>query len=381
MKLFEHEAKDIFRAFNMPTPSGGVARTPKEAKERAAEVGKPVVVKAMVLAGKRGKAGGVKFADSPQDAEICAEEILKMRINDLPVEAVLIEEKLDIEQEIYAGITIDRNERKYVVIGSASGGMSIEELAEESPEKIIKMHVDPSLGFQSFEARQMAIDMGFRGKHISQLGSFFLKLWNIVEAYDVELTEINPLILTRDGRFFAADARLNIDDNSLFRHKEIIDKLKREPIEQNERERLATENDMAYVELEGNIACICNGAGLTMATLDAVSLYGGKSSTFLDLGGGADAERVEKGIEIALMYPKVKAILVNIMGGITRCDEVAKGIVAARNDGDITTPMVIRMVGTNEEEGQEILKKAGIPFLKTMEEAASKVVELAKEAV
>ncbi|MFW9974385.1 MAG: ADP-forming succinate--CoA ligase subunit beta [Candidatus Thorarchaeota archaeon] len=381
MKLFEHEAKDIFRAFNMPTPSGGVARTPKEAKERAAEVGKPVVVKAMVLAGKRGKAGGVKFADSPQDAEICAEEILKMRINDLPVEAVLVEEKLDIEQEIYAGITIDRNERKYVVIGSASGGMSIEELAEESPEKIIKMHVDPSLGFQSFEARQMAIDMGFRGKHISQLGSFFLKLWNIVEAYDVELTEINPLILTRDGRFFAADARLNIDDNSLFRHKETIDKLKREPIEQNEREKLATENDMAYVELEGNIACICNGAGLTMATLDAVSLYGGKASTFLDLGGGADAERVEKGIEIALMYPKVKAILVNIMGGITRCDEVAKGIVAARNDGDITTPMVIRMVGTNEEEGQEILKKAGIPFLKTMEEAASKVVELAKEAV
>ncbi|MFW9809785.1 MAG: ADP-forming succinate--CoA ligase subunit beta [Candidatus Thorarchaeota archaeon] len=381
MKLFEHEAKDIFRNFKLPTPPGGVAETPKDAKERAAEVGKPVVVKAMVLAGKRGKAGGVKFADTPEEAEKCAEEILKMRINDLPVEAVLIEEKLDIEQEIYAGITIDRNERKYVVIGSAAGGMSIEELAEESPEKIIKMHVDPSLGFQPYEARQMAIDMGFRGKQINQLGSFFLKLWQIVEAFDVELTEINPLILTKDGRFFAADARLNIDDNSLYRHKEIIEKLKREPIEQNERERLATENDMAYVELDGNIACICNGAGLTMATLDAVSLYGGKASTFLDLGGGADAERVEKGIEIALMYPNVKAILVNIMGGITRCDEVAKGIVSAKNDGDITTPMVIRMVGTNEEEGQEILKTAGIPFLKTMEEAASKVVELAKEAI
>lgn len=381
MKLFEHEAKDIFRVFKMPTPPGGVAMTPKEAKERAVEIGRPVVVKAMVLAGKRGKAGGVKFADTPQEAEKFAEEILKMRINDLPVEAVLIEEKLDIEQEIYAGITIDRNERKYVVIGSAAGGMSIEELAEESPEKIIKMHVDPSLGFQPFEARQMAIDMGFRGKQISQLGNFFLKLWQIVEAYDVELTEINPLILTKDGRFFAADARLNIDDNSLYRHKEIIEKLKREPIEQTERERLATENDMAYVELNGNIACICNGAGLTMATLDAVSLYGGEASTFLDLGGGADAERVEKGIEIALMYPKVKAILVNIMGGITRCDEVAKGIVSAKNDGDITTPMVIRMVGTNEEEGQELLKTAGIPFLKTMEEAASKVVELAKEAI
>jgi succinyl-CoA synthetase beta subunit len=379
MKLFEHEAKDIFRAFKMPTPPGGVAMTPKEAKERATDVGKPVVVKAMVLAGKRGKAGGVKFADTPQEAERYAEEILKMRINDLPVEAVLIEEKLDIEQEIYAGITIDRNERKYVVIGSAAGGMSIEELAEESPEKIIMMHVDPNLGFQAFEARQMAIAMGFKGKQINQLGSFFLKLWKIVEAYDVELTEINPLILTKDGRFFAADARLNIDDNSLYRHTTIIEKLKREPVDQNERERLATENDMAYVELDGNIACICNGAGLTMATLDAISLYGGEASTFLDLGGGADAERVEKGIEIALMYPRVKAILVNIMGGITRCDDVARGILAARNDRDITAPMVIRMVGTNEEEGQEILNKAGIPFLKTMEDAASKVVDLVKE--
>jgi succinyl-CoA synthetase beta subunit len=379
MKLFENEAKDIFRLFKMTTPPGGFAKTPAEAKKRAEEVGKPVVVKALVLSGKRGKAGGVKFANTPEEAEKFAEEILAMRINDLPVEAVLVEEMLDIQQEIYAGITIDRNERKYVVIGSAAGGMSIEELAEESPEKIVKMHVDPSLGFQAYEAREMAIAMGFKGKQINQLGSFFLKLWNIVDAFDVELTEINPLILTKDGRFLAADARLNIDDNSLFRHKDIIEKLKRAPEEQNERERLATENDMAYVELDGDIACICNGAGLTMATLDAVSIYGGKASTFLDLGGGADAERVERGIEIAMMYDKVKAILVNIMGGITRCDEVAKGILSARADGDIKVPLVIRMVGTNEEEGQEMLNKAGIPFLKTMEDAASKVVELAKE--
>jgi succinyl-CoA synthetase beta subunit len=241
------------------------------------------------------------------------------------------------------------------------------------------MHVDPSLGFQAYEAREMAIAMGFKGKHINQLGSFFLKLWNIVDALDVELTEINPLILAKDGRFLAADARLNIDDNSLFRHKDIIEKIKRAPLEQNERERLATENDMAYVELDGNIACICNGAGLTMATLDAVSVYGGKASTFLDLGGGADAERVERGIEIAMMYSNVKAILVNIMGGITRCDEVAKGIISARKDGDIKVPLVIRMVGTNEAEGQEMLNKVGIPFLKTMEDAASKVVDLVRE--
>ncbi len=380
MKLLEHEAKDIFRAFNMPTPPGGVAKTPEEAMNLAAKVGKPVVIKAQVLSGKRGKAGGVKFADTPEQAKEVAKHILGLKINNLPVEAVLVEEKLDIQQEIYAGITIDRNRREYVVIGSGAGGMSIEELAEKSPEKIVKLHVDPSIGFMPYNARAMATKMGFRGKQINKLGSFFLKLWNIVEAHDVELTEINPLILTKDGRFLAADARLNVDDNALFRHKQMMESLKRDPVEQNEREKLATENDMAYVELDGNIACICNGAGLTMATLDTVLLYGGSASTFLDLGGGADAERVEKGIEIALMYPKVKAILINIMGGITRCDEVAKGILAARDDGDITVPMVVRMVGTNEEEGQEILNKAGIPFLKTMEEAASKVVNLAKEA-
>ena len=378
MKLFEHEAKDIFRAFGMPTPPGGVAYTPEEAKKVAGEVGKPVVVKAQALTGKRGKAGGVKFADTPEEAEALAKEILALRINDLPVESVLVEEKLEIQQEIYVGITVDRNERKYVVIGSAAGGMSIEELAEESPEKIIKKHIDPVFGLQGYEARNMAIAMGFKGKQINQLASFFLKLWNIVEKHDVELTEINPLILTADGRFLAADARLNVDDNALYRHKNLIEGIKREPAEQNERERMATAEGMAYVELDGNIACICNGAGLTMATLDAVSLYGGEASTFLDLGGGANAERVEKGIEIAMKYDKVKAILVNIMGGITRCDEVANGIISAKQDGDITAPLVIRMVGTNEEEGQKILSDAGIPFLKTMEEAAQKVVALAK---
>ncbi len=379
MKLFEHEAKDIFRSFQMPTPLGGVARTPEEAKKRAAEVGKPVVVKAQVLAGKRGKAGGVKFADTPDEAKKIAKEILSMRINDLPVEAVLVEEKLEIQQEIYAGITVDRNERKYVVIGSAAGGMSIEELAEESPEKIIKKHVDPDIGLRPFEAREMAIEMGFGGKDINKLAGFFLRLWKIVKTHDIELTEINPLILTKDGSFLAADARLNIDDNALFRHKRLVEELQREPAEQNERERMATQEGMAYVELDGNIACICNGAGLTMATLDSVSLYGGKASTFLDLGGGADAERVERGIGIAMKYDRVEAILVNIMGGITRCDDVANGIVSARSDGDITVPLVIRMVGTNEKEGQEILAKAGIPFMKTMEEAAQKVVSLVEE--
>jgi succinyl-CoA synthetase beta subunit len=378
MKLFEHEAKDIFRAFGMPTPSGGVAYTSAEAKKIASEVGKPIAVKAQVLTGKRGKAGGVKFADTPDEAARIADEILSMSINDLPVNAVIVEEKLDIQQEIYAGITIDRNERKYVVIGSAAGGMSIEELAEESPEKIVKLHVDPFLGLNPYEAREMALAMGFKGKQVHGLAAFFLTLWKIVQEYDVELTEINPLILTKDGRFLAADARLNVDDNALYRHKKLIENIQREPVQQNEREKLATENNMAYVELDGNIACICNGAGLTMATLDAVFLHGGKASTFLDLGGGANAERVEKGIEVALMDSKVKAILVNIMAGITRCDEVARGILAAREEKGIDVPMVIRMVGTNEEEGQRLLEEAGIPFLKTMEEAASKVVELVK---
>ncbi|NWF94950.1 MAG: ADP-forming succinate--CoA ligase subunit beta [Candidatus Thorarchaeota archaeon] len=379
MKLFEHEAKDVFRTFNIPMPPGGLARTPAEASEVAKRVGKPVVVKAQVLAGKRGKAGGVKFANTPEEAGSVAKEILAMRISDLPVESVLVEEKLDIAQEIYAGITIDRNERKYVVIGSAAGGMSIEELAVESPEKIIKAHVDPFLGFGGYEARNMAIAMGFRGKLINQVADMFLRLWSVVEAYDVELTEINPLILTKDGRLLAADARLNIDDSALYRHKKTVEELNRQPVEQNERERAASEHGMAYVELDGDVACICNGAGLTMATLDAVALQGGRASTFLDLGGGSDAERVEKGIDIALMYPKVKAILVNIMGGITRCDDVARGIVAARERKGIRVPMVIRMVGTNEAEGQRILRDAGIPFLNTMEEAAAKVVEIVRE--
>ncbi|NHI83898.1 MAG: ADP-forming succinate--CoA ligase subunit beta [Candidatus Thorarchaeota archaeon] len=378
MKLFEHEAKEIFRTFGMPLPLGGVAYTPEEARTRAIEVGKPVAVKAQALTGKRGKAGGVRFANTPEEAEALAKDILAMRINDLPVKSILVEEKLSIQQEIYAGITVDRNERKYVVIGSAAGGMSIEELAETSPGKIIKRHVDPLGDLQAYEAREIAIDMGFKGKQINSLAGLFLKLWSIVEEYDVELTEINPLILTTDGRFLAADARLNIDDNALFRHKKLIENMKRDTVEQNEREKLATAEGMAYVELDGDIACICNGAGLTMATLDAVSIYGGKASTFLDLGGGADAERVEKGVEIAMKYDKVKAILVNIMGGITRCDDVANGIVSAKQDGDITVPLVIRMVGTNEEEGQRILNEAGIPFLQTMEEAAQKVVTLAE---
>jgi succinyl-CoA synthetase beta subunit len=311
---------------------------------------------------------------------VAARQILGMKISDLPVETVLVEEKLDIQQEIYIGITVDRNERKYVIIGSAAGGMSIEELAVQSPEKIVKMYVDPMLGFQSYEAQEMAVAMGFPSKMVRSVTGFILGLWNVADAYDAELTEINPLILTKDGRLLAADARLNIDDSALYRHKKLIEGIKRKPAEQNERERLAAENDMAYVELDGNIACICNGAGLTMATLDAVALHGGNASTFLDLGGGADAERVKKGIEIALMYSNVRAILVNIMGGITRCDEVAKGVVAARQEKGVDVPMVIRMVGTNEKQGQDILSSAGIPFLKTMEEAAERVVRLTKEA-
>jgi succinyl-CoA synthetase beta subunit len=215
---------------------------------------------------------------------------------------------------------------------------------------------------------------------VRSVAGFILGLWNVADAYDAELIEINPLILTKDGRLLAADARLNIDDSALYRHKKLLDGIKRKPAVQNDRERLAAEHDMAYVELDGDIACICNGAGLTMATLDAVALHGGRASTFLDLGGGADAERVKKGIEIVLMYPKVKAILVNIMGGITRCDEVAKGVVGARQEKGLKVPMVIRMVGTNEKQGQEILNAAGIPFLKTMEEAAERVVQLTKEA-
>ncbi len=378
MKLFEYEAKQIFSQNGLPIPKGIVAKTPDEAEEAARAIGGPVVVKSQVLVGGRGKSGGIKFADTPEEAKKIAEQLLKMKIKGLPVEAVLIEQKLDVADEIYAGITVDRARRKYVAITSAEGGVNIEEVAATAPEKIIKREIPPEWGLLPYISREMAKAIGLKGKQINALSNFLSTLWKIADNYDAELIEINPLIITKDNKFYAADARLLIDDNSLFRHKSFEERLEKGTTELNERELEALEHDMSYVELDGDVGIIGNGAGLVMATLDAVSMYGGKPANFLDVGGGAEADRMEVAIRIVLSNPNTKVLFINILGGITKCDEMAKGILAARDRVGIKKPMVIRLVGTNEEEGQKILKEAGIEVLTTLDDAAMKAVELAK---
>ncbi len=381
MKLYEYQAKNIFKEYRIPVPEGQIAETPEKAVEIAKNIGKPVAVKAQVLVGGRGKAGGIKFADIPEQVAEVASQLLGSKIKGIEVKRVLVEEKLEIECELYLGITVDRSARRYVAIASSRGGVDIEEVAREHPEAIIKHYIDPLLGFQSFEAREIVKRMGLKGRDLILTADILSKLWKIVEKYDAELVEINPLIKTRHGEIVAADARLIIDDNALFRHPEFKKTMKLEEGEMNERELKAKEKGLAYVELEGDIGIIGNGAGLVMATLDMVSLYGGKPANFLDVGGGADPERMEAALEIVLSNPRVKVVFINILGGITRCDWMAKGIIEAREKIKTEVPLVVRMVGTLEEEGKKILQEAGIDVLDSMEEAAKRVVEISKQLV
>ncbi|MFX1342875.1 MAG: ADP-forming succinate--CoA ligase subunit beta [Promethearchaeota archaeon] len=379
MRLFEYEAKEAFRQAGIPLPPSGIATTPDEAAKVAKELACPVVIKAQVLAGGRGKAGGIKFASTPAEAKTKAAEILKMTIHGDPVQRVLVEKRLDIQQEIYVGITIDRGRRQPVVICSAMGGVDIEQVAEEHPDKITRFWTDPVLGLRDFEARQIAKNAGLGGHAMLQVAGFLLRLWQVFIKNDAELTEINPLIVTADGTFIAADARLNVDDNSLFRHKALAERVSKGISEQTELERRAQEHGMTYVELQGNIGIIGNGAGLVMATMDAVKYYGGSPANFLDVGGGATADRMLNALEIVISHPDVEAVFINILGGITRCDEMARGIVNALKTLPRQVPIVIRMIGTREKEGAEILEAANIPFLNSMDAAAKRVVQHAEE--
>jgi succinyl-CoA synthetase beta subunit len=379
MRLFEYEAKEAFRQAGIPLPPSGIATTPEEAAKIAKELACPVVIKAQILAGGRGKAGGIKFAKTPAETKTKSAEILKMTIHGHPVQRVLIEKQLDIQQEIYVGITIDRGRRRPVAICSAMGGVDIEQVAEEHPEKIARFWTDPVLGLREFEARQIAKDAGFEGRAMLQIAGFLLRLWQVFIKNDAELTEINPLIVTTDGTFIAADARLNVDDNSLFRHKALAERVSKGISEQTELEQRAQEFGMTYVGLQGNIGIIGNGAGLVMATMDAVKYYGGSPANFLDVGGGATHDRMRNALEIVISHPDVEAVFINILGGITRCDEMARGIVDAQKTLPRQVPIVIRMIGTREKEGAEILEAANIPFLNSMDAAAKRVVEHAKE--
>ncbi len=379
MKLFEYEAKNILANYGITTPQGGLATNKNQAREIAEKLKPPLAIKAQVLVAGRGKAGGILFANSVEETAETSEKLLNMQIKGIPVRSVWIEEKIQIKRELYFGITTDRFSQSYVAIASAIGGMEIEEIAAKTPEKVIKFLINPQYGLRPFHTRQIAARMGYTGSQISDLGKTLEKLYHVGMDYDAELIEMNPLVETTDGKFAAADARIVIDDNALFRHQEYKKRLLEGNGELTPQELEAVKNDLAYVKLDGDIGVIGNGAGLVMATLDTVQYYGGKPANFLDVGGGAPAEKTATALRIVLSDPNVKALFINILGGITRCDEVARGILEAKEKVGVTKPMVIRLVGTNEQEGKRILTNAGIFVLESMEEAAQRVVEVSKQ--
>jgi len=376
MKLLEYEAKEILAKYGVPTPKGGLATNATEARKIAQTLKPPVVVKAQVPVAGRGKAGGILFAESAEEVEKVAEKLLHTQIKGIPVRSVWIEEKVNAEMELYFGMTVDRLNKTYVVIGSTEGGMEIEEVAQKTPEKVLRFPVNPLYGFRPYHARQMAKRMGYSGSKLSTLANIFYGLYRAGIDYDAELIEMNPLVETSEGNFVAVDARIIVDDNALFRHPEYRER----PLEGefSPQEIEAAKNDLAYVKLDGDIGVIGNGAGLVMATLDAIQLYGGKPANFLDVGGGAPSDKIMAALRIVLSDPNVKALFVNILGGITRCDEVARGVLQAKEKLGINKPMVIRLVGTNEEEGRRILAEVGIQVLDSMEEAARQVVEIVR---
>jgi succinyl-CoA synthetase beta subunit len=378
MKIHEYQAKEIFAQYGVPVPAGRVARNADEAQQIAAEIGQPVVVKAQVHVGGRGKAGGIKVAQTPAEAKSAAEAILGMDIKGLTVEQVLVEEAADIQEEYYIGITTDRAARRNIVMVSKEGGIEIEEVAATAPEKIARLHLDPALGLLDFQIRQLAYDAKLPKAAMKGVGPFLKALYKVYIDYDCSLAEINPLVLTGDGKLIAADAKINIDDNALFRHPDLAQY--QEAQEDDEIEAEAHRRGLTYVRLDGDIGIIGNGAGLVMTTLDVVQREGGQPANFLDIGGGAKAEVVRQAIDTVLLDPNVKGIFFNIFGGITRGDEVAKGMLTAMDTMDIKVPIVVRLTGTRAEEGLKLLEGSKLTPAATMQEGAQKIVALVKSA-
>ena len=385
MKIHEYQGKALLKEYGVPVPRGIVVRTPDEAEAAAKELGTDVVVvKAQIHAGGRGKGGGVKIAKSPTEAKQIASEILGMQLithqtgpEGREVKTLLIEEGLPIDREFYLGITLDRVTGRNVFMASSAGGMDIEKVAEETPELILKETIDPSVGLRGFQARKLAFGLGIPNDLINQAASFMLKLYDAYEKMDASLVEINPFLLTKDNRLIALDAKVSFDDNAMFRHKdyaELRDLDEEEPLEIE-----ASKHDLNYIKLDGNIGCMVNGAGLAMATMDIIKLAGGEPANFLDVGGGASQERVEQAFKILLADTNVKAVLINIFGGIVRCDMVANGVVAAAKNLGVSIPIVARLEGTNVEEGRRVLRESGVNILTAadMRDAAEKVVAAA----
>jgi len=378
MKIHEYQAKEIFAKYGVPIPQGRVARTPDEVKNIATEIGQPVVVKAQVHVGGRGKAGGIKLAQTPAEAREHAEKILGMDIKGLTVQEVLVEAAADIKEEYYLGITTDRTARRNIVMVSAAGGIDIEEVAASTPEKIARLHLDPALGLQDFQIRQLAYESRLPPAATKGIGPFLKALYKVYSDYDCSLAEINPLVLTGAGTLIAADAKINIDDNALFRHPDMAQFQQAQ--EEDPIEAEAHRRGLTYVRLEGDIGIIGNGAGLVMTTLDVVQREGGRPANFLDIGGGAKAEVVRNAVETVLLDSNVKGIFFNIFGGITRGDEVAKGLLDAMGTMDIKVPIVVRLTGTRAEEGLKLLEGSPLTPAATMQEGAQKIVQLVNSA-
>jgi len=376
MKIHEYQAKELFRAVGIPVPEGEVVTTPEAAYEAAKKIGRPTVVKAQVLVGGRGKAGGVKLAKDADEAKKHAQSILGMDIKGLIVEKVLVTEAVDIATEIYVGVIMDRANQMPLIMASAEGGVEIEVTAKENPEAIHRLNVDPVYGLMSFQARELASKLHPDFKVARQIGSILEKLYQAYLDADSSLAEINPLIVTPEGKVIAIDAKVNVDDSALFRQPAIEEM--RDVAAEDPGEATAREAGLSFVKLEGNVGCMVNGAGLAMATMDLVKNYGGEPANFLDIGGSSNPEKVIAAIEIILRDPNVKSIFINIFGGITRCDDVAKGLVAAFKQMDLKLPVVVRLTGTNEKLGREILSELNLPTATTMDDGVKQAIELAQ---
>jgi len=377
MKLHEYQSKTIFSKYGIPIPKGRVAATAQEAKQIAEELGGRVVIKAQVLVGGRGKAGGVKLAKDPAEAAQLAAQILGMEIKGLPVRKVLVDEASAIDQEIYFSITNDRAAKKPVMIASAAGGIDIEEVAAKTPDKIVKSHIDPLLGLREYQARDVAVAIDLPRENIKDFVKVAMGLWEVYKATDATLAEINPLVITKDKKLVALDGKMMIDDSALFRQPELNEM--RDTDEDDPSEIEARKYGLSFIKLDGNIGCMVNGAGLAMTSMDVIKLFGGEPANFLDIGGGAGADKVAAAMRIILTDPNVKAVLFNIFGGITRCDEVARGILVAMDEVKPKVPMVVRLVGTNAEEGRKLLENAKMITAETLADAAKKAVAAAQE--
>ncbi|MBW6534875.1 MAG: ADP-forming succinate--CoA ligase subunit beta [Mariniphaga sp.] len=376
MKIHEYQARNLFRKYGIPVPDGVVCHSVEDVEKNVPNNDKLRVVKAQVHVGGRGKAGGVKLAKTKAEAVEKAGQILGMNIKGLTVEKVLVADAVDIEKEFYVGLINDRNSKSVTLMASAEGGVEIEEVARVSPEKIIKLSIDSTMGLMDWQARKIALQLFSDPNEMRQAAAILVKLYRLYVETDSSLAEINPLVLTPDKQVLAIDGKMNFDDNALFRQPEILKM--REATEDEKKEIEANEKGLSYIKLDGNIGCMVNGAGLAMATMDMIKLYGGEPANFLDIGGSSSPQKVVEAMNILLSDSNVNAVMINIFGGITRCDDVARGLVTALKEIDTDIPVVIRLSGTNAKEGLEIIREFGLATVSTMSEAAQKAIELSR---